>query len=40
MKIWRALVVTLLLASLCATCGGGQGPKPSGTGYGRAAPSR
>jgi len=40
MKIWRALIATLLLASLCAACGGGNGPNPTPTTYGRAEASR
>jgi hypothetical protein len=40
MKIVRALLITLMLASICAGCGGGNGPNPSPTNYGSAAGSR
>jgi hypothetical protein len=39
MKILRAVLLTLLLASVCAACGGGNGPNPSPTTYGSAAAS-
>jgi ABC-type glycerol-3-phosphate transport system substrate-binding protein len=39
MKILRAVLLTLLLATVFAACGGGNGPNPSPTTYGSAAAS-
>jgi hypothetical protein len=36
MKFVRAILVAVLLASICAACGGGNGPNPSPTNYGSA----
>ena len=36
MKIVRAVLLFLLLTSLCVACGGGNGPNPSPTNYGSA----
>jgi len=33
----RAIFLILLAAIICAACGGGNGPNPSPTNYGRAA---
>jgi ABC-type glycerol-3-phosphate transport system substrate-binding protein len=35
MKVWRAVLALLLLASVCAACGGGKSPSPSPSLYGR-----
>lgn len=40
MKMRRAFLVTVLIATICAACGGGQGPNPSPTNYGSVATSR
>jgi len=34
MKILRTILLALLLAGICAACGGGNGPNPSPTNYG------
>jgi len=34
MKILRVIFLAVLLASICAACGGGNGPNPSPTNYG------
>jgi len=36
MNISRTILLTLLLAAICAACGGGNGPNPSPTNYGAA----
>jgi len=36
MKIRSAFLVIALLVSICAACGGGNGPNPSPTNYGSA----
>jgi hypothetical protein len=38
-KIVRVVLMTVLLASLCVACGGGNGPNPSPTNYGGTAVS-
>jgi len=40
MKILRVILFTLVLATICAACGGGNGPNPSPTNYGSAATSQ
>lgn len=35
-KIVRAVLLVLLVASICVACGGGNGPNPSPTNYGSA----
>jgi len=40
MKMRRAYLATLLIAMICAACGGGQGPNPSPTNYGSAETAR
>ena len=39
MKILRVMLLTVLLASIGAACGGGNGPNPTPTTYGSAAAS-
>jgi hypothetical protein len=39
MKMRPAVLVTLLIAIICAACGGGNGPNPSPTNYGSVATS-
>jgi len=35
MTIWRAVLAMVLLASVCAACGGGNSPSPAPSLYGR-----